>query len=189
MKSRLINILFALSLILWIVIAIAWYTGHKFVEIGTAWKAPATRAPLSAVRVLFGLPPNAPAMVAFQKSLGVEPRFVFMGTCDFYDWKSLGLSFRFDDNKLAAAFAYAQGADGYTAFTGELPNGLEITDTRRDVEAKLGPPPKSGGGGIIPFWVYYPIIGISVGYTSIDQHDPSNAIHHIVLTKIKSSGM
>ena len=57
---------------------------------------------------------------------------------------------------LTAAFLYAEGADGFSAFRGKLPHGLTLSDPRGDVESKLGPPERSSGGGELTFEAGYP---------------------------------
>lgn len=101
-----------------------------------------------------------------------------------HEWHQAGIGFRFENDAVTAIFLYAQGADDYQEYRGEMPEGLSFSDTRGDVEDKLGRPDKTGGNGVIPFWADFPRNGLSITYVSIDERDSHNRIHHITITRI-----
>ena len=99
----------------------------------------------------------------------------------FATWKDLGISLRFDslDYTLAKVFLFAQDADGHQMYRGPLPYDLSLTNTREQVEAKLGKPDKTGGDGVIPYWVNFNAAKIHVTYERKAIGDMQNPIHHI----------
>lgn len=76
---------------------------------------------------------------------------------------------------------FAQGADGYSQYQGELPYGLSWSDTRAEVEQKLGLPSKSFGEGRLPYSVLYEDLGLQVNYDTPSMEDMSARIHHLVV--------
>lgn len=65
---------------------------------------------------------------------------------------------------LAAFHLHGDGHEGYTGYSGLLPNGLALGDSEADVLRKMGQPLKVGGGAnsrllkrIVPRWFWYPL--------------------------------
>jgi hypothetical protein len=83
---------------------------------------------------------------------------------------------------ITSIFFYADRADGFSAFSGELPGGLTWSDTRADVERKLGAPQVSGGNGAIPFWSGFQG-GVSVTYRDTSTTAQDNPLHHVALVR------
>jgi hypothetical protein len=79
-----------------------------------------------------------------------------------------------------AIILFAQGADGYSQYQGELPYGLSWSDTRAEVEQKLGSG-KSVGQGNLPYSVLYEDLGLQVNYDTPSTEDMSARIHHLVV--------
>eukprot|EP00126_Sphaerothecum_destruens_P004281 Sdes_comp18089_c0_seq1m7514 len=73
----------------------------------------------------------------------------------FMNFKTVGLSFCYENEKLSAIHFYNAGVDGYSQFPGKLPCGLKFSDTNVHVVKKLGEPSDKGGGGSIPIWITY----------------------------------
>jgi hypothetical protein len=70
-----------------------------------------------------------------------EPEVSKFSDSTYWFWKAEGLAVRFDQaGTITTLFFYAGGRDGYQRYKGELPAGLAFTDTRTDVERKLGQP-------------------------------------------------
>jgi len=90
--------------------------------------------------------------------------------------------------RLWAIELYADGADFYAQYAGELPHGLAFSDRRADVEKKLGRPPLCSGGGKQLFCAEYPTLGLTIHYLNGEVRDPANPIHHLVLTKPDPQG-
>jgi hypothetical protein len=142
-----------------------------------------TKLDLKTLTGLLGKNRDSPEVKRFQEMVGekAEESEFESGKFFFYSWKSKGLSLSFVSGKLEVVFMYAEGADGFKQYQGELPAKLSFTDTRSEVEKKLGKPEVSGGDGVIPFWVVYPSEGVLVGYVSKDTKDQKNRIHHLGL--------
>lgn len=75
---------------------------------------------------------------------------------------------------------FAQGADGYSQYQGELPYGLSWSDTRAEVERKLGSG-KSVGQGNLLYSVLYEDLGLEVQYDTPSTEDLSARIYYIVI--------
>ena len=75
------------------------------------------------------------------------------------------------DHTVRNVFLYTNGTDGFSAYKGKVPYGLSLGDTRRQVEARLGPPAKTGGAPIINFWVDYPSKFLGITYATKSNED------------------
>lgn len=142
---------------------------------------PAT-PPFATLKAVLGKGPESKEMAALRKMLKGEPKASSYSGRYYHEWKGEGLSICFEKEVVTAVFLYADKADGFKAYRGEMPLGLHFTDTRADVEKKLGAPGKTGGGGVIPFWADYPAKGVGVTYISKDTKDRANRIHHLTIT-------
>lgn len=65
---------------------------------------------------------------------------------------------------VSAFHLHRAGHDGYSGYSGRLPNGVVLGDSEADVIGKMGSPSATGGGGMssvlkrpIPRWLKYPI--------------------------------
>jgi hypothetical protein len=140
---------------------------------------------LSKLTDVLGKGPDSKEMTALRKDLKGEPEIAKFDDCYFHSWKDRGVSLRFEKDAVKAVFLFADKADGFKEYRGELPEGLKFSDTRGDVEKKLGAAKESGGNGVISFWVTYPEKGLALTYASTDTKDKANAIHHFTLTRPK----
>jgi hypothetical protein len=87
------------------------------------------------------------------------------------------------DSGVQTIFLFADGSQSYLRYPGKLPHGLLISDTRKEVEKKLGRPLTSGGGGHgLAYHADYPEAGISVFYAKDGLRDPDNPIAEITMT-------
>ena len=133
------------------------------------------------VALLLGKNRQSPEVGRFREVMVEEPEEAEFDSdrAFFYIWKSKGISLRFEAGKLVTIHLYAQGADGYEQYLGDLPANLSFTDVRAEVEMKLGNPSLSGGAGVAPYWSEFQNQGVQVGYFSEDTEDLRNRIHHI----------
>lgn len=89
-----------------------------------------------------------------------------------YVCKNVGVELSLDTGqKVVTVFMYAQGADGFQPYQGELPHGLTWRDRRRDVEAKLDRPSATGGGGTLNVWASYQSLRMQVAYNTFNPQD------------------
>jgi hypothetical protein len=123
---------------------------------------------------------------AFLKTLPGKIEVAKFQECYFHSSRDGGISLRFDTKDvLTTIFLYAEGAEQFKQYSGELPNGLTFALTRAEIEKKLGKPDKSGGAGVIEYWVSYPMLGIGVTYRSKSTTDLNNKIRHISVSPPK----
>lgn len=140
---------------------------------------------LRTLRTLLGKAPESKEVVVLRKQLRSNPEVTHTNDGFYYSWKEHGLELLFERGTVRAVFLYTAGADEFKQYRGELPEGLHFSDTRRDVEKKLGEPKKRGGSGVIPVWVSYPEKGVTITYVSEDTKDMANRIHHIAIAVIR----
>ncbi|MDO9584415.1 MAG: DUF6392 family protein [Desulfomicrobium sp.] len=105
----------------------------------------------------------------------------------FYSFKKKGISLRFDNKTetLTTIFLYSEGANDYRQYQGELPFKLSFVLSRKEIESILGKPEKSGGEGVINYWVYYPSNGIGITYNSKHIDDLNAQIYTLYINKIR----
>ena len=136
------------------------------------------------LRYLIGLDINSEYFQAYLDKLETKPEVSRYDDCYYYTFKTKGISFKFTkSDTISNIFLYSEGSDGLRKFNGKIPYNIQFTDTRRDVENKLGPPDENGGGGIINFYSDWGPEGLSITYKTTDQEDMMNKIHHISLHK------
>lgn len=129
---------------------------------------------------IFGKGPASPELVALRKVMKREPEVSKYSDCSFSTWKQDGLSIRFDNKEIVSTiFLYSSKDDsinkGYGKFAGELPGGIQFSDTRRDIERKFGQPQSAGTS-----WSSYPEAGFGVTYVVIkDSKSASDAICYL----------
>ena len=63
------------------------------------------------------------------------------------EYKTLGISFNFStpNTTVTSIFIYSEGKDGYTQYSGEIPNDVKFNLSQKDIKKKLGEPRRSGG--------------------------------------------
>jgi hypothetical protein len=120
---------------------------------------------------------------AFLDQLDTEPTIEEMGPMQpyFYRFYDKGVELYLDGDTIFNVLVYPKGIDNYTAsYSGKLPYGLTLSDSRNTVEKKLGTPATTqvtNAPWLISSW---PGKEISVIYRSTDMTDMDNKIHHIV---------
>lgn len=115
-------------------------------------------------RELLGRSPSDPAVAS-----------LISGHCSHemnYLCRRDGVEFAIGENgRIRTVFLYAQGADGFAAYTGALPLDLRWGQTRAEVEARLGPPDDGGGVAEIYAWASYRSPGVLITYDTFDPSD------------------
>lgn len=151
----------------------------------------------------------APAEAGYQTTLGkpVSDRIVadFIGSnsCkasgSFQLCPSAGLALWADEDRVVeTAYLYLSNSGNFTPYRGELPLGLERTDTMMDVEEKLGQPvvvyaPQAGWESGLPdegsapdrihYRASYSRFGITILYNSPSPNDKNTGIHAILVSR------
>lgn len=112
--------------------------------------------------------------------VGDSPKIEKFDDSFYYSFKQKGISLRFDTTeKLTTVFLYSEGADGFRQYQGELPFKLSFLLSRNEIESIMGKPDKSGGKGVINYWVSYPSKGIGITYNSKQTDDLSARIYNM----------
>jgi len=112
---------------------------------------PKARPSLARLRALIGQAADSPAALALLRPFEANRTVSDHSDVSYWSYKSHGLSVLLEQGAISSIIFYADHADEFSEFAGELPGGLEWSDTRADVERKLGAPQVSGGNGVIPF--------------------------------------
>jgi hypothetical protein len=94
------------------------------------------------------------------------------------------------DQVIETVFIYLKNIDGFSAYTGELPFGLESSDTRETVESKFrqqrvgtGTPNERGLLDRTHSWATYYSAGMTIIYESPSADDRSAKMHAILVTR------
>jgi hypothetical protein len=103
----------------------------------------------------------------------------------------IGLAFGVNSNQvIETIFLYLEDTDGFTAYQGELPFGLERGDSRQAVEAKLkeqrvgtGVANEEGLFDRTHFWATYYSAGMTIIYNSPSTDDRNAIMHAIIVEK------
>jgi hypothetical protein len=132
---------------------------------------------------LIGLEINSTEIQRFLNRFEDNPEINKYSDAYYYSYKSKGVGLRFSNNDtLTAIFLYSEASDNFRQYQGDIPYNLQFTDTRKNVEEKLGPPDTNGGGGVINFYSIWDNKGVSIFYKTLDQEDMKNKIHHITIS-------
>ena len=122
-------------------------------------------------------------MKAWLKKVYAQPKITSFNDRTYYEFKGEGISLQFNKSDvLTTIFAYTEKADGFAQYAGRLPYGITLQLTRRQVESKLGPPERSGGG-TINYWSDYTSKGIGFTYNSMDVNNLEAKIYTINFKK------
>lgn len=96
------------------------------------------------------------------KEIGEKPEIEKDDEVLFYEFKSLGISCLFNEEKaLEAIHLYGESREGFQVYLEELPHRLSFKNSRADALKLLGHPSLSGGGipsllgGKVPNWIKY----------------------------------
>lgn len=116
-------------------------------------------------------------------SLGAPEIDRSSGTC-YYNFKSTGISLKLDaQDELDTIVLYAEGADGFQQYKGDLPLGLTFQLTRKEIEGILGPPDSSGGGAI-NIWTSYLSKGLVITYNTKRSDDVEARVYDISISAV-----
>lgn len=99
------------------------------------------------------------------------------------------------NEKVNTVYLYAAGANGFAAYEGELPFGIDASDSMADVEQKLGQPvnhtrqweaglPDEGGSpDRLHYWAVYKRFGVTLVYNTPFANDKDASIHAILVNE------
>lgn len=135
---------------------------------------------------IIGLDIKSKSFQAFLSKLEVAPEISRYDDSYFYVFKTKGIDINFNNsNTVKAVFLFTEGADEHKQYQGIIPYDIQFTDTRKDIEQKLGPPNMNGGNGVLNFYSSWNKKGIklSISYKTTDQKDMNNRIRDITLSK------
>ncbi|HSL27957.1 MAG TPA: hypothetical protein VK900_02055 [Anaerolineales bacterium] len=151
----------------------------------------------------------APAEAGYQITLGKSMSdrtvadFIAGNSChasgSFQLCPSAGLALWADDERVVeTAYLYIASSGNFVPYRGELPLGLERTDTMMDIEEKLGQPvvvyaPQAGWEPGLPdessapdrihYRAVYSRFGITILYNSPSPKDKNTGIHAILVSR------
>eukprot|EP00742_Colponemidia_sp_Colp-10_P011237 GILJ01012460.1.p1 GENE.GILJ01012460.1~~GILJ01012460.1.p1 ORF type:complete len:247 (-),score=15.86 GILJ01012460.1:155-895(-) len=91
-----------------------------------------------------------------------------------------GVSFCFQHGRLESIIFYNHNVDKFHKFEGHLPHDLSLDDTNVQVVTKLGEP-SDKGGGVLPVWIAYEVLGVQIDFISRSWEDQNNPISHITI--------
>jgi hypothetical protein len=155
--------------------------GNALHKASAATGAKANTPAINTLKALLGKVEESEEMAAFRRGLKDPPKVSRFSDIYYHEWKDHGLAFLFDKKgALTTIFLYADGADGYKQYRGQLPEGLRFSDTREDVENKLGEPEK-----LDPAWDVYLKRGVCVVYVQRRPDERGNKIHHITIQPVR----
>ncbi|MDU0372634.1 hypothetical protein ACFPAF_19690 [Hymenobacter endophyticus] len=120
----------------------------------------------------------------FVNEINEQPEIARFDDVYYYIFKYKGLDFLFDNSDaVKCVFLYSESVDNHRQFQSKLPLGLTFSDTRKDVEKKLGPPDRNDGNGVINFYSVWNRYGITITYKDVSQDNMMNRVNHIALNK------
>jgi hypothetical protein len=138
----------------------------------------------SELAMLCGKPIENENVQKYLKSLGSGYEESRIEQWLYYSYRKAGISISFKVSPSATIvsriFLYNQGAEKFDAYRLELPEKLAFSDTREEVEKKLGKPNE-----IKKYYttlgMHYPAFGLQVTYDTFAPEDMKAKIHHIVV--------
>jgi hypothetical protein len=143
--------------------------------------------------------PIAPTVALYDAVLGRSltdkemADFITINNCSSADQlllcKALGMALGINSNQVVeTVFIYLNHVDGFTAYSGDLPFGLKLNDTRETVEGKLkeqrvgtGVANEAGAFDHTHCWARYYSADMTVIYNSPSAQDKGATIHAILL--------
>ncbi len=133
---------------------------------------------------LIGLEINSKSFQIYLNKLKTEPEISKYDDSYYYTFMTKGVEFLFTkSDTISAVFLYSEGSEGHRQFQGKIPYNIQLTDTRRIIEQKLGSPDKNGGGVYSLFYSKWIKEGLTIKYKTKGLEDMMYKIHHITLTK------
>ena len=151
----------------------------------------------------------APKAITYATTLGKSlndkdvAEFIDSGGCrasgPFQVCPSIGVVLWADANQaIKTAYLYLSNADGFTPYSGELPFDLKLSDTRANVEQKLGQPNiaqvlEAGWEPGLPnkdethdhlqYWAVHKDFGVTIVYNTALANDKDATIHAIIVSQ------
>ncbi|EFJ26418.1 hypothetical protein SELMODRAFT_412979 [Selaginella moellendorffii] len=143
---------------------------------------------------LIGKREGDPAIAAFLGNLGASdggiplpsrcafPALKSRPACEYHNYEALGVSLCFEESALEAVHVY-NGTHGYSQFIGDLPHGLRIGMTGREIVELLGEPDgKAGGGrGGGPISIAYKERGLHINFLGSSWENSDSAIDSVTI--------
>ena len=90
-----------------------------------------------------------------QSWLNTTGRFPIVHNYDYgyqyYNYFSDGVTVLFIKGKLNVVFVYAEGVEDHRQFNGQMPYGLKMSMTRKEIEKILGKPESETENGVINY--------------------------------------
>ena len=90
-----------------------------------------------------------------QSWLNTTGRFPIVHNYDdgyqYYNYYSDGVTVLFIKGKLNVVFVYAEGVEDHRQFNGQMPYGLKMSMTRKEIEKILGKPESETENGVINY--------------------------------------
>lgn len=103
--------------------------------------------------------------------------------CSYLNYFDLGISFRIKDDFSSSMFLYGENDKDFKPYTGTTSEGITTTSSRKFIEETYGKPSKSGGNGIINYWILYDHKGIGFTFDTKDIDNLNAKIANIVIYK------
>jgi hypothetical protein len=135
---------------------------------------------------LIGLNINSKPFQAYLNKLEIAAEISRYDDSYYYTFKTKGIEIIFTNSDIIGGILlFSEGSDGHRQYQGKIPYNIHFTDTRRDIEQKLGPPEKNGGNGVINYYSSWNKEGLklTITYKKSNQEDMDNRIHDIALSK------
>lgn len=137
---------------------------------------------------LIGQDINSKVVQVFLNQLGENYTVKRFNNIYYYIYNSKGIDIVFTENDiLQSIFLYSESSSDHRQYQDELPYNLKFTDTRKEVENKIGLPDKNGGDGYINYYCIWHDLGIDITYKNEDINDMNNKIHHITISNKKNN--
>ena len=92
----------------------------------------------------------------------------------------LNIIFQGSPVTISSIVVFNRDSEEGLTYIGPFPDGLTSSDTRREVEAKIGSPAKSGTAN--NYFAEYDQLGLKIDYVGGDARDPSNRIESLRIT-------
>ena len=140
---------------------------------------------LEQLRAAIGQPASVSSISDIENTTGLAPfeiRVFDKGAIVFKQFWSLGISELIDHGIVRTMFIYKENpTTHFSQYRGPLPGGILFSDTRRDVENKLGTPDEIMGGEAADVWTTYRGMKVSVFYDTFDSKDMSANVKSLTI--------
>ena len=149
---------------------------------------PKNLAELKNVQSLIGLHINSNSIQNYLNALREDPEITKYDDCSYYVFSDGGIDFRFSNNDtLTTVWLFTKDGKYDThnnQFEGEIPFKVLLTDNRKKIEQKLGPP-KEKDMGIVLFACEWNIedFQFEVTYKTEDKEDMNNEVNYFRIMK------